>query len=445
MKPEQELTRDSLGTRLKTLRLKLGLSQEQLLEKRYSKAYLSRVENDQLKPSDEFLEFVVTRLGTTTQALLAEVETIKTEKKKVSKEALVLELMNAHVALQGKNPAAARFFLNKIDPQQLPQDLLGRYYFISGEAGVKNREFETAILDLRQALTLFESNPMATPLEIERVRNWLGLAFYQQGKHQLAIEQHLKCFEGILTGKITDPVFRMQVTMNLANEYHFLGDQKQALAYYREALKLAEETENDIDRASIYWGMGLVYRSDNNLPLTKLYLHKSASLYQEKEELKQAATVYAVLGNVMTDRGEFREAEVVLDSATKLAERLGDIYAQHVAYTNLAFCLFSQEKLEVAEEMAEKGLQRARTLNDKLGTADSLAQLAEVKVARGLEDEGFKLFEEAAMLLESSDYNDNLRKIYFRYATVLEKAGRLQECVVVLRKAYLKQNQQRSV
>ena len=445
MKPEQELARDSLGTRLKNLRLKLGLSQEQLLDGRYSKAYLSRVENDQLKPSNEFLGYIATRLGTNTQTLLFETETIKIEKKKISKEALVLELMNAHVALQARNSQAARFFLNKIDPQQLPQDLLGRYYFIAGEAGVRNREFETAILDLRRALALFESNPLAIPLEIERVRNWLGLAFYQQGHHQLAIEQHLKCFEAILAGKITDPVYRMQITMNLANEYHFLGDQKQALAYYREALKLAEETENDIDRASIYWGMGLVYRSDDNLPLTKLYLHKSASLYQEKEELKQAATVYAVLGNVMTDRGEFREAEVVLDSATKLAERLEDIYAQHVAYTNLAFCLFSQGKLETAEEMAEKGLERARTLNDKLGTADSLAQLAEVKVAKGSEDEGFKLFEEATVLLEASDYHDNLRKIYFRYATALEKAGRLQECVVILRKAYFKQNQQRLV
>src|SRR3954468_9673927 len=63
-----------IGTRLKTARLNAGLTQQQLAGERYTKAYVSALENALIRPSMVALDYLAERLGTTASRLMADEE-----------------------------------------------------------------------------------------------------------------------------------------------------------------------------------------------------------------------------------------------------------------------------------------------------------------------------------------------------------------------------------
>src|SRR5687768_10179238 len=60
-----------IGARLKESRLRAGLTQQQLAGERYTKAYVSALENGLVKPSVTALDYLAERLGTNASQLMA--------------------------------------------------------------------------------------------------------------------------------------------------------------------------------------------------------------------------------------------------------------------------------------------------------------------------------------------------------------------------------------
>ena len=71
---DRDLARQ-IGTKLRTARHAAGLTQQQVAAGRYTKAYVSALENGLIKPSMAALRFLAVRLGTTPSELLAESDT----------------------------------------------------------------------------------------------------------------------------------------------------------------------------------------------------------------------------------------------------------------------------------------------------------------------------------------------------------------------------------
>jgi transcriptional regulator with XRE-family HTH domain len=63
-----------IGARLRAARLKAGLTQQQVAADRYTKAYVSALENGLIKPSMAALRFLAVRLGTTPSELLTDAD-----------------------------------------------------------------------------------------------------------------------------------------------------------------------------------------------------------------------------------------------------------------------------------------------------------------------------------------------------------------------------------
>jgi tetratricopeptide (TPR) repeat protein len=347
--------------------------------------------------------------------------------------------MNAHVALQTNQPGEAKKFLDRLDPDEIPEDLQGRYYAMLGEAEVGLQDYEVALADLKHALQLFEDNLRATPLERERVRNWIGLAYYRQNKHFIAIEHHQRCLQAINTGQIRDRRFKLKIYYNLANEYHLTGNSQQALYIYQEAARLAEKGEDNFDLAGIYWGMGLAYRGLNELTRAKLFLGRSAELYESLGNTSLAFTVKSVLGQTLIERQDYAEAETVLKNVVEQSRIINNNTALALGYVNLAYLYREQQRYQEAEQNAEAGLKPAEEQDDKKVLAQIEAQLAECKLALKKFDEAIQYFDAAVQTLEQTEARDHLERIYFRYANALTEMGRMPQAVEYFRKAYASQ------
>jgi tetratricopeptide (TPR) repeat protein len=357
--------------------------------------------------------------------------------KKSNRQEQELYLLNAHVALETGQPEKAQFYLNKLQSTRLPRKRQARYYFLKGKTAVLLQQYKTARADLERALALFESSEGSEPLDIERTRAWLGTIYYQEGHYREALEFYERCLETLKQGTIDDPNFHVLVYHNLASGYHLIGDNEKALACYRAAVELSEGLEANSELAALYWGMGLVYRSQNNLPMAKLYLDKSAGLYETLGYLKEAATVRGMVGLAMIQRKELEEAQKALSSALQIARRLQDAGALYSASINLAELHYVQRNFIQAEKYAGEALKQATTLADNFRLGQALAQLADAKLARSITEEGLALYEQSIKYLEQTDAVAYLAEVCFRFGNALENLNQYRRAFEMYRKAYL--------
>lgn len=425
----------SLGTKIRNWRTQRGLSQHELLAERFSESYLSKVEREQMHASEDFLAYVASRLGLTVEELSSEEPLVSTSKK-LSRESQELILTEARIALQKNQYQEAKDFLNRLVLDQLPTSLLADYYFLSGKLDLELKNYDTAVLDLEQALKLIESDPKAMPIEVEQVRINLGLTHYRRGNLLLALKQHKRCLQAVEAGLIADPTFLAKLYYNLANEHQLLDEREQAFHFYKEAARYAERGENLNEQADIAWGLGLTYQAKGDLTLAKIYLNKSATLYESIESLKYASSVKGTLGKTMVERGEYETAAGVLNAALQTALQGQDSEALWTAYINLTYLYYEQGKLELAERHVQLSLECAQNSHHDLLLGQSMAQVAEIRLAQGDTKEGLHFFTQAEEILEKNDAAEHLQKICYRYAVALEKLGEVQEAMKMYRKAF---------
>ena len=106
----------------------------------------------------------------------------------------------------------------------------------------------------------------------------------------------------------------------------------------------------------------------------------------------------------------------------------------------MAYFYYTKGNLSAAEQNAEAGVLKARTLNNGLLLGQALGQLADIKIARDFTEEGLALFEEALSVLAQTDSAEYLKQVCFRYAAALEKKGNLATAIQMYRKAYTYQS-----
>ena len=433
----------SLGTKIRTWRQLRGLSQQELLAERFSESYLSKVEREQMHASTEFLSYVDFRLGLTVEELLNDTPEAAPVRK-MSREAQELILLEARIVLQNSQHQEAKNFLDQLVASQLPTSMLAQYHYILGLIELETKDYNTAVLDMEQALKLYEGDLRATPLEIEQVRCSIGAAHYQRGNYLLAVNYYKRCLQSVKAGPINDPVFLAKLYYNLANAYQLVDEREQALHYYQEAAKFAEAGESLTHQADFAWDLGLAYQAKNDLTTARIYLNKSATLYDSIEQLKTASAYKGFLGRVLVERAAYDEAEPMLQAALEVALRVQDQAGLWAGYLNLAYLYFEQGKLELAESNARQSIERAQAEKSDLWLGQSLAQMAEIRMAQENISEALALFAQAEEILMRCEAVEFLHKVCYRYATALEKQNRTQEAMQMYRKAFEYQNQARN-
>jgi tetratricopeptide (TPR) repeat protein len=268
------------------------------------------------------------------------------------------------------------------------------------------------------------------------VRNWIGLSYYREQNYSQAIEQHRLCLQAILQGKIDDLRFRMLIHYNLANEYLSLGDQPQALDFYYEAARQAEEAEETSHLAGIYWGIGLASNHSQDFKTAMIYFAKSATLYAEIGEEKFAAQVKGFLGWTLIEREEYDQAEKNLKSALSTAIRLGENTILIYLYLNLSHLYLKTNRLEEAERFANEGLVVARKIDEPLALGQAFYSLGMVKLPQGKPEEAINFYSQAEAVLKPTDAWTYLEKVYIKWREALLTINQKGEAFEISQKAF---------
>jgi tetratricopeptide (TPR) repeat protein len=409
----------AIGERIRRARLAAGLTQQQLAGDRYTKAYISALENAIARPSMVALDYLAPRLGTTASELLAD-------------PAPAWARLEADIALASGRWTDA--FDGYTSLLEATEERGARADLLTGvaEALCRLDRPAEAIGPASEAARIFgELNREADRAQAEY---WLSSAENQQDNPEEARALLRSILERVRKGLDVDAVFNTRLLIALAVVESFQGESSAALGYLEEARGLAGKLDTRsqgafmASLASAYRGAG-DFEAAINIGLKALTLLRAADAELEVGTVEnQLALAYLANGNAA------RAGEIAAQARTATLSRGDERLAAHVADTEATIALSTGDPVR-ALELADEAVALAERSGNRKALLDALVTRARglTELRRG--DEAVATFERAAELARETAPPSRVRQILGTWAETLATLGRHDEAYALAREA----------
>lgn len=432
-----------VGTNIREVRTKLGMTQAQLAAPEFSISYISAIERGKIRPSLKALSILARRLDVPLTFLLEGSPAGAAEARAVGyspadsgpDQRIDVDLLQASVLIQQEEYAQAEQLLAPIQPERITTDQVYRLYLLRGQVHLGADEYQEAVVDLRAAVSQGEA--LNDSEYIERARNLLGKAYYLLYNYTLAVENHQRCNAAIENGQVTDPVFSLDVYSNLASDYFRLGDLEKSVSYYHRALETLDEMNRDSKSfAQKYMEISQRYKSVGKLPMAREYAMRSLAVYEMRDEQRLVGLTHQKLGKALEKQNNLDGAEQEYRRAITIERELNDEVAASTCHTSLAELLLKRGQMQQAEQEAQEALNFAKASDDPQTQGQALIALAQIRHQSGDYAAADQFFSEALELLDASNAHEIAASAYFRFANLLEERGEVQRSLTAIKKAY---------
>ncbi len=437
-----------VGTNIREVRTRLGLTQAQLAAPEFSISYISAIERGKIRPSLKALSILAKRLDVPLTFLLEGSPAGAAEARAVGyspadsgpDQRIDVELLQANVLIHQHAFKEAEQLLAPIQPERITTDQAYRLFLLRGQIHLGVNEFQEAVVDLRSAVSQGEG--MNDIEYIERARNLLGKAYFSLYNYTLAMENHQRSNTAIENGFISDPIFALDVYSNLANDYFRLGDLEKAVTFYHRALAALEEMNRDSRGfAQKYMEISLSYKTADKPTMARDYAMRSLALYEMRDEQRIVGLTHQRLGKALERQNDLDSAEEEYKRAITIERELDDEISVSVCLTSLAELLLKRGSVKEARREAQEALKFARSSKDAQTQGQALMTLAQIEHQSGDFAAADKLFAQALEQLDASDAHEIAASAYFRFANLLEQRGDVQGSLNAIKKAYEHQRQ----
>ncbi len=432
-----------VGTNIREVRTKLGMTQAQLAAPEFSISYISAIERGKIRPSLKALSVLARRLDVPLTFLLEGSPAGAAEARAVGyssadsgpDQRIDVDLLQASVLVQQGAYLEAEELLVPIQPDRITTDQVYRLYLLRGQIHLSAGEFQEAVVDLRTAIS--QGDALNDSEYTERARNLLGKAYYSLYNYTLAMENHSRCNVAIEGGQITDPVFSLEVFSNLANDYFRLGDLEKAIVFYHRALETLEVFSRDSKSfAQKYMEISQHYKVVGKMVMAREYATRSLAIYEMRDEQRLVGLTHQRLGRAFEKQSNFDGAEQEYRQAIAIESELNDEISASVCHTALAELLLKRGQMQEAEHEAQEALGFARSSSDAQTQGQALIALAQIRHQQNDFKDADDLFIQALELLDASGAHEIAASAYFRFANLLEERGEVQRSLSAIKKAY---------
>ena len=409
-----------VGARIRSLRTAKGLTQAQLAEPLYTKAYISMLESGRTRASMKALEHIAGALGVKPSDLLGGSSTPATPQ---------YELVEARRLIEQGKAAEALPILEHLEEGLNAADQLVRLRYLAIGYNMTNQP--------KQAFPVVErASRMADLLddgeEQIRVKAILANTYSRTYAYEDSIRLLRECVVACENGVVKDEMFLFRRLVDLAIVLTNNRQPKQAIPLYERAIALSEKFSDRVSTASLYAGMAKNYQNEGDLEAAIRYNQRSLQAYEELGlldriacTLDNAAMLYAEYGNTERARESLSRASSIAQEI-KTDGTLASIRASEAE-------LLAKSDPEGALEAANEALKFARKVSQPDAQVRVLVLLGELKMASSAAI-AKRSFQEASQLAEERAPH-MLRTIFDRWSRAAEARGDSDEALRLARRA----------
>ena len=420
-------TEETVGQRLRRLRLERGLSQRDLAEKGVSYAYISRIEGGARRPSVKALRMLARKLGVSADYLETGSEIRDTDERELRIADAELELR-----LAGSSEDAERRLARLKDEAIAAGDSVSasRAGIALGLAAAATGRNGQAIERLEEGIQLAPLSPAARP----DVFATLGHAYAAGGRPERAVDVFERCLDELRELDPRDLAAEVRFATYLSYALTDLGDLGRAQAVLDETLAGADGLTDAYSRVRLYWSLARLNDVRGRPAAALDCVRRAMALLEVTDDTLHLARAHVLCSGILMTQGRADEAGRHQEAAERLFGQSPDV-------EDLVQLRRDQARRAVLLGHGEEAIARARASLAAAGdeypheSGHALWSLAEGLAMTGDLDEADATFREATTLLEEHGHRRDFVEAYRAWGKFLRKAGREQEALEVLERA----------
>jgi len=408
-----------IGERLRRARLAAGLTQQQLAEGRYTKAYVSALENGLSRPSMAALNYLSGRLGIPASKL-------------INDEPAAWARLEADLALaSGRwDDAIAAYgdLLETAVAREARAELMGGL----AEALIRQGKGHEATSYAAEAARIFHSAGREPEAALSEY--WLSAAHYQQENNTEAKAILQSILSRVRAGMRVEPDFELRLVMALSSNEAREDNHAGALAYLEEVRGLAGDLD-DRRRAGYLYDLAYSYRETGDFEAAVRSGSASLELFRRVQAGRETAGLendlalsYLALGNTV------RAGELAASALARFESLGDDWWLSHVLDTQARIAL-AGGAADRAAVCAREALDVSERAGNVKASVDALLTLARAEAALGENEAALEANRRAGELARQLGNKSLVRKALRDWADALAAAGQHEQAFAIMREA----------
>ena len=240
--------------------------------------------------------------------------------------------------------------------------------------------------------------------------------------------------------QVASAAVRGHAALNLGKLYLGLGDAKQALRFYDEALRVFRAQGNKEWEAIILSEWGEAYRALGQMERAIEYYERALAISREVKNRQAVGILLNRLGLVYGSMGQMKRAIEHLQQALAISREIGDRKNEAVLLSNLGTIYRDLGQVERAIEYFQQALTISRETGDHYAQGDDLMKLGTAYGDLKQAERAIEYFQQAlAISRESPDRRNegpllgNLGIVYRDLGQVERAIEHLQQAVAISR------------
>ena len=414
---------DSLGDRVRELRLQRGLTQEELAGARFTKEYLSQIERGVSRPTRTTIFWLAARLGADPTFLetgvggeleLVELAEAALEQQDYAAVCEALAGASFPVALQPRALLAeswARMYLGELDEAlellqraaELATDAaaLAEVVYRMGCCEYKRSEVDAAELLFTEALALAEQGGAPDRLRAY-VYEWRSRCYRRRRDWPAAGEDVERALE--LAESAGDRVTQAHATFQASLLAERKGELASARRLAQQAREIYAETGDRQNAGRLLNNVGAYEHLLGNSERAEKFLQESFATALDLGNDADAAQAVSSLARVQLDSGRFEQAERNARHAIQLlgdrVDYLDELGSTQIVLGRALLELGRADEAETCFAQAEESFSRLASASH---TAAAWTAQGDLALRRGDEPEARERFRKAALALHEPD------------------------------------------
>ncbi len=419
---------ETIGQRLRRLRLERSLSQRALASPGVSYAYISRIEAGTRQPSVKAVRMLARKLGVSPVYLETGSEVDPAEERELRLAAAELELR-----LSDDPSGVERTLRSLVEEAIQAGDLgaAGRGETTLGLVAFREGDIPAAIELLERAIARTSPSPSAQP----DLYATLGRAYTVRGDPDRAVLLFKSCLERLAEEEPDNTVAYIRFATYLSYALSDQNDIPGAQAAVRTALARVTESADPYTRVRLYWAQARLAESRGRGLEALDSARRAIALLEATEDTLHLARAHLLCASIlMLPGGDPGEALEQLDQAEEL-------FGPRAAAADLGHLRTVQARLAAATGANTQAVTLAHQALELLGDVDPSNRgqawwaIAEAEANEDRIDEANEAFARAAEELDEQSHTRERIELYSTWGRALRKAGREAEALDVLEHA----------
>jgi len=344
----------AIGSKIRNLRLRLGLSQRQLAGKEMTRAFISLVESGRATLSQRTLRIIAQRLGKPLEYFLAE------ERSTDGVDLGGMIFKEAQRKVQAGEIQPALQMLYQVFKETRNQYLRAAAHDLLSICLTHLGRFAEALSECKEALEIFRAVKDRTGIVQEYLRlGALAFALEDFPEARKAYEEAVQCTLG--QKRLQD--LHIEALTNLGATLVYLGELQEAIRVYQDAVR-ACSIQGDLPRLGrIATGLGMALLHSDQVEAALEWAQRAVDLL-DKDQGPDKIHALHVIGRTLAARGDYDEAYRIYQVCFAAYKDKNLIGAQASLLEDLSWYWLQRGELPKAKRLCREALDLLDTQDD---------------------------------------------------------------------------------